>query len=321
MKNYEQSKLYYLISGIMENDTLSVLIFKEVEDILQNHGFDTYSYDYQDDEFWNNVDEEDIEETEQELESYLTTLAESLNGILMLSDPDIEDKMSPIDESLTEDTEDIDLSEYDYITSRYDGGKHYSIYRKIVDDKGVWAAVEDNPLTNKVGTPFRITYDQARGFEEIDNTSSISKLRKDLGKMLLPPIGYGYNESLTEDADEDEEDDDFVLNGNKKYVVSAYDFEFDDIRTDDFEEAIKEWFKKSQKFRGGVVAILAKDNDSAKELIDYCFDNPEIIADLHSKYNNGYKLSWLFDLIKKNHDKSSEIISWEYDQVDPFSFG
>ena len=315
MKDYEQSKLYYLISGIMENDTLSSLIFKEVEDILQNHGFNTYSYDYQDDEFWDNIDEEDIEEAEQELESYLTTLAESLNGILILSDPDIENKMSPIDESLTEDTDDIDLSEYDYIESRNDSGKYYSIYRKIVDGKGVWVAIEKDSKGNK-GTPFRITYDQARGYDEITN-DSFSSLRKELGKKLLPPMG----EPLTEDTDEDDEDDDFVLNGNKKYVVSAYDFEFNDIRTDDFKEAIKEWFKKSQKFRGGVVAILAKDNDSAKELIDYCFDNPEIIADLHSKYNNGYKLSWLFDLIKKNHDKSDKIISWEYDQVDPFSFG
>lgn len=105
-----------------------------------------------------------------------------------------------LDESLKES---IDISDYEEL--RYplrDGDKYYQLYRKIENGKGVWAAAElDKYGSDVVGEPFKITYDQARGFEPIED-SSIRKLSRDLGKKLLPkrenlneayrPLAIGY---------------------------------------------------------------------------------------------------------------------------------
>lgn len=104
------------------------------------------------------------------------------------------------DESLKES---IDISDYEKL--RYplrDGDKYYQLYRKIENGKGVWAAAElDKYGSDVVGEPFKITYEQARGFEPIED-SSIRKLSRDLGKKLLPkrenlneayrPLAIGY---------------------------------------------------------------------------------------------------------------------------------
>jgi hypothetical protein len=104
------------------------------------------------------------------------------------------------DESLNES---IDISDYEELHYPLrDGDKYYQLYRKIENGKGVWAAAElDKYGSNVVGEPFKITYEQARGFEPIED-SSIRKLSRDLGKKLLPkrenlneayrPLAIGY---------------------------------------------------------------------------------------------------------------------------------
>ena len=77
---------------------------------------------------------------------------------------------------------DINLSDYNYVGNQ-DG---YAIYRKIEKQsdgsrKGVWVAQDQD----EKNPPFQITYDQARGFEQIDD-SPAKKLGKELGKKLLP---------------------------------------------------------------------------------------------------------------------------------------
>lgn len=91
----------------------------------------------------------------------------------------------------------IDISDYTYVGNQ-DG---YAIYRKIEkqDDgcrKGVWVAQDQD----EKNPPFQITYDQARGFEQIDN-SSVKKLGRELGKKLLP------NSCVSVDTEEYEDDD------------------------------------------------------------------------------------------------------------------
>lgn len=78
---------------------------------------------------------------------------------------------------------DIDLSEYDY-SGNVDG---YFVYRKVVTQpdgskKGMWVAQDQD----EKNPPFSITYDQARGFDPINDTSGTKKLAKWLGKRLLP---------------------------------------------------------------------------------------------------------------------------------------
>ena len=74
----------------------------------------------------------------------------------------------------------IDLSEYEYCSHANGRDAHWQLYRKIVDGKGKWVARHDN-----TGEIKEINYDQVRGFEPIDD-SSISRLSRDLGKMLMP---------------------------------------------------------------------------------------------------------------------------------------
>ena len=64
------------------------------------------------------------------------------------------------------------MNEWQYVTNR----NGYSIYRKIVNGKGKWKAKKDG--TDKM---FDITYNQALGYEGIDNAE---KLGIELGKLL-----------------------------------------------------------------------------------------------------------------------------------------
>lgn len=76
----------------------------------------------------------------------------------------------------------IDLSEYELMPSRVDG---FDIYRKTLRDdngqiiKGIWAAAKEGVEA------FAISYEQARGFEPIDQ-SPVKALGRKLGELLLP---------------------------------------------------------------------------------------------------------------------------------------
>ncbi len=72
----------------------------------------------------------------------------------------------------------------------------YQVYRKIVDGRGKWFAHhQDDPMK----TMFPITYDQARGFEDMPARSSTEQLSRDLGRDLLP---VRSSSSLNEDERE-----------------------------------------------------------------------------------------------------------------------
>lgn len=92
------------------------------------------------------------------------------------------------------DSYNLDDETYKYVTN-VDG---YWVYRAIVDGKGVWRAMpQDSDESQFEELSFPISYDQARGFEPIDEPSAITKLRKDLGKKLLPKAGQSVE--ATED--------------------------------------------------------------------------------------------------------------------------
>ena len=61
---------------------------------------------------------------------------------------------------------------YEYVASR----RGYDIYRKIINGKGYWKAKKEGKIKD-------ITYQQALGYEPIDNAESLGM---ELGKMLLP---------------------------------------------------------------------------------------------------------------------------------------
>lgn len=74
----------------------------------------------------------------------------------------------------------IDLSEYEYCSHASGRDAHWHLYRKIVDGKGKWVARHQN-----TGEIREINYDQARGFEPIDD-SFVNRLSRSLGSTLLP---------------------------------------------------------------------------------------------------------------------------------------
>lgn len=94
-------------------------------------------------------------------------------------------------ESLNEEYEEVDISDYKYV-GNVDG---FYTYRKIVRNgdkvKGIWAAQDQD----EKNPPFAITYNQALGYEPITKyESNAKKLGRELGKVLLPKRG-SKNES------------------------------------------------------------------------------------------------------------------------------
>ena len=86
---------------------------------------------------------------------------------------------------------------YEYVTNNHG----YWIYRAVIDGKGVWRAMKQGSDESQFGKlSFPISYEQARGFEPINEPSAITKLRKDLGKKLLSKSGRSV-EATTEYLD------------------------------------------------------------------------------------------------------------------------
>lgn len=123
-------------------------------------------------------------------------------------------------------SEDIDLSEYDYV-SNVDG---YFIYRKVVDQsngskKGVWVAQDQD----EKNPPFSITYDQARGFDPINDTSGIKKLGKQLGKKLLT-----NSVEASDDATKNSRYSEHFVYSRSNTKFSIYTNDYDEDDPDDF---------------------------------------------------------------------------------------
>lgn len=95
------------------------------------------------------------------------------------------------------DSYEYDGANYEFVTN-IDG---YWVYRAVVDGKGTWRAMPQGSDESEFSRlSFPISYDQARGFEPINEPSAITKLRKDLGKKLLSKSGRSV-EATTEYLD------------------------------------------------------------------------------------------------------------------------
>lgn len=130
---------------------------------------------------------------------------------------------------------------YEYVTNN-DG---YWIYRAVIDGKGVWRAMKQGPDESQFGKlSFPISYEQARGFDAIEEPSSIAKLRKDLGKMLIPnastSIHSAQDFSIDQPMYDDYSNDDFD---------ERYDDAFGEPSTEVFTpEEFDNWMKEVLTF-------------------------------------------------------------------------
>lgn len=85
----------------------------------------------------------------------------------------------------------IDLSEYEYISHGTGYNRGWNLYRKMVDGKGIWVAKHQE--TNEI---VPINYDQVQGFEPI-RLDGVKKLSKELGDMLLPKRESNLDNNIT----------------------------------------------------------------------------------------------------------------------------
>lgn len=202
---------------------------------------------------------------------------------------------------------DIDLSEYDY-SGNVDG---YFVYRKVITQpdgskKGVWVAQDQD----EKNPPFSITYDQARGFDPINDTSGTKKLAKWLGKRLLPnsvesskdvkattyPQGTYWMAKYKD------------MNGNLHKIVFHFDSRDFDEAEEEMDAVIPEPYTAGRLLgrcdpelaeKDGFVVLSSQDIHCAEEIEDYEDDIQEISQEFTSENTsiNSSKLPAIFKMI------------------------
>lgn len=202
---------------------------------------------------------------------------------------------------------DIDLSEYDY-SGNVDG---YFVYRKVITQpdgskKGVWVAQDQD----EKNPPFSITYDQARGFDPINDTSGTKKLAKWLGKRLLPnsvesskhvkastyPQGTYWMAKYKD------------MNGNLHKIVFQFDSQDFDEAEEEMDAVIPEPYTAGRLLgrcnpelaeKDGFVVLSNQDIHCAEEIEDYEDDIQEISQEFTSENTsiNSSKLPAIFKMI------------------------
>lgn len=177
-----------------------------------------------------------------------------------------------LDESLNEEYEEVDISDYKYV-GNVDG---FSTYRKVITDengkmRGIWAAQDQDEKE----PPFRITYDQALGYEPIKDTHGIKRLSRDLGRLLLP-----QDESLKEEY---EEDDVLTLYHGTNKELSNIDF-------------------LSSKELGLHAGTLEQAQNKGKIIYQIDVDKNTPTLNLHDDLTSGYFSSPEFLILLKNNN-------------------
>lgn len=114
------------------------------------------------------------------------------------------------------------------------------------------------------------------------------------------------------------EDDEYESKSD--YTVLYGDYGHYDVN--DPRKAVAVWFQK-EKVNRGDAAIIAYSKDKAKSLMQWAYNNKDMIKEWHAKYDCPYKLDYILSSIDKH---STDEYKYFHegpggDQVDPFSFG
>ena len=175
---------------------------------------------------------------------------------------------------------------YEFVTN-IDG---YWVYLADVDGKGTWRAMPQGSDKSEFSRlSFPISYNQARGFEPINEPSAITKLRKDLGKKLLPKSGQSVK--ATENLI------DLPENFQHAYTLAKNDF--DDNRHISHDEFVKLLLSRFD-FSLEAANIVAKWYENEDVLADY--GNPKELLD--------YISTDIYDMLDAATDeKEYEIVS------------
>ena len=172
--------------------------------------------------------------------------------------------------SITESVENnINLDDYEYVCYGSGYNRLWQLYRRFDKElnKGVWVAKHQN-----TGEIKSITYDQAQGFEPIED-SGINRLSRDLGRMLLPK-----RESISDDWEYVEKtttkDEIFGDIVESDYYVKKYS---DDMTGYIYPPSELEKLYRAKLIRKNHIKSLGYNAfielDSAKEFLDNCAYN------------------------------------------------
>lgn len=175
-------------------------------------------------------------------------------------------------EASSDDSIMFEGNNYEYVTNN----DRYWIYRAVIDGKGVWRAMPQGSDESEFSRlSFPISYDQARGFEPINEPSAITKLRKDLGKKLLPKSGQSIE--ATEDLTDLPENfqhaytlakndfmNDYISSGVEVYVAT------DDFNAEDGEICliVKGINRVGKPIQGKVYVDIDQDADEIYQALD-----------------------------------------------------
>lgn len=265
---------------------------------------------------YNLTDEDDFEQAWE----YMEIILQDVCDRLIAYNKDVPDRMVHNSTSIeATDSYDMDGDSYEYVTNV----NGYWVYRSVVNGKGVWRAMPQGSDESQFDSlSFPISYDQARGFEPINEPAAITKLRKHLGKKLLPNAGQSVE--ATEDLSSYPEefrnayqkaktefinrypnlgvsiirDDPYAEDGEVAVLVKDYDtgdhakcylvYSVDELISSDYE-----WMLQAFEETAEAIGLL-EDNTvySSVESSDYESDSGIFIEDIiDSLEDNGYDLS------------------------------
>lgn len=151
---------------------------------------------------------------------------------------------------------------YEFVTN-IDG---YWVYRAVVDGKGTWRAMPQGSDESEFSRlSFPISYDQARGFEPINEPSAITKLRKDLGKKLLPKAGQSVEAIGMEPGSSDIE---MGICSDKGHVTSSTD---DKVFIEDIIDGLEDTgydLNDLSSIKEGLWALFGYQGKDANDVIE-----------------------------------------------------
>ena len=181
---------------------------------------------------------------------------------------------------------DLEADGYKYVT----GKPGYKIYRKDIRDNNgrvtnaVWAAQKlDNKTFKPVGEPFEITYDQARGFDPIDDAGK-------LGRKVANALGLRRESKMHEDLS-----DELICR-----TCSNFKVEQTDTGT---------WVVKADSKRFGKQAIVF-EGSSRREALNWMYkhiqpakESVRRLSKRRTMKESGQKSYWRYNLMDVDDDR------------------
>ena len=109
-----------------------------------------------------------------------------------------------------------------------------------------------------------------------------------------------------------------------KYIISGdaggYYAEDPDVTEYDPRNAAIAWCRMGEKHRT-CASVMADTEEAAYALITWAYENFDELRVYMEEHKCPYKPEWMYKVIESQVEKGHSSLQWEFDQVEPFSFG